>query len=189
MDVPEEPFLSQNDETAVQRRKQPDVVGDRGPGLEDEQAFFHPEQTDFDVNRMGVRALSDMERLRAVVRTGLPLSKLKQELSRIDLTIEDLEECELIPKGHFTQPDGHQAFAEAPFDRNIGPSQLKRIFRFVRIVRRAHTTIGKTETVMRWLSKPFEEYDGATGIQLLKSEEGGGLVLQRLDAIDHGMNA
>lgn len=124
--------------------------------------------------------LSSLGRIQAIAEDGLPFPLLKNELQGIDLTIEDLERAEIVPKTQFSNMDDKQI---------VPPEDLQILFRLIRVIRRAHATIGRTDTVIHWLKRPFDGLDGMTGIDLLTSEEGGALIIERLDAIDHGMNA
>lgn len=167
--VPEEPFS--------QRDGYSDI-----PGFADSAGVFRPQspRQAFEESEVNYRRLSEIERVRAIVAQGLPLSVLKAELGDIGLTLAQLEAADFIPKDFF---------AGAGEDQIVHPDHLRRILRIVRFVRRAQATIGQSDRIMFWLKQPFEDFDDLTGFQLLKSEEGGAVLFERLEAIDHGMFA
>ncbi len=156
-------------------------LSEAGPtGFADSQSMFTPGFRDSDMQEHVTPDLSPLERLREVVETGLPVGTVERELEEIDLSLDELARQELIPATHI----------EVARDRGrFEPSASKRLARIIRLVTRARITFGDTGRVLEWLAKPLPDFEGATGLQLLHSEEGAAIASEFLDSIDHGIAA
>lgn len=71
----------------------------------------------------------------------------------------------------------------------LTPEETGRLIRAAKTLLFALEVFGDNERALRWLHKPNPNFDGLSALELIRTEEGGALVLETLDQIDSGFAA
>ncbi len=127
---------------------------------------------------LGARFASEME-LVSLAERGLPLTTVSK-MTKHGLTRDEVHALVIHRRTFKHRKSSHQKLSKEESDRAI---------RTARILARAESTFGDSESALDWVRQPKERFAGKSPIQMMSTETGGRLVEQMLLQIDEGMFA